>query len=232
MTVLPDPLAVAEVVLGRDGVRAGARQGQLFIDLSTSPPALARKIHSELAALDVAALDAPVSGGETGAREGTLTIMVGGDAHAARMGNPILRVLGRRVTHVGPPGAGQVAKAANQVIVGLTIQAVAEALALVQAAGVSPGLVRSALRGGFADSRVLREHGKRMVDGDFTPGAALRLHLKDLRIALGLAKEAEIELRATAALAEQMERLIANGYAEQDHAVLIAGYPPLAGASP
>lgn len=224
LTALPDPDAVEAVVLGPDGVREGAARGGLLVDVSTSAPALARRIHSALAEQGVDALDAPVSGGERGAHGGTLTVMVGGGADAVARAWPVLDVLAARITHVGGPGAGQIAKAANQVIVALNIQAVAEALALARAAGVDPARVREAIRGGFAESTVLDQHGDRMLRGDFRPGAALRLHAKDLRLAAELAADAGIELPATAAVRDAVAALIADGHGEEDHAVLVARY--------
>jgi 3-hydroxyisobutyrate dehydrogenase-like beta-hydroxyacid dehydrogenase len=192
--------------------------------MSTSPPALAQRLAAALSGRGAAALDAPVSGGVTGAREGTLTIMAGGEAADLERARPVLEALGSRVTHVGGHGAGQVAKAANQLVVALNIQAVAEALALAEAAGADPALVREALQGGFADSRVLAEHGARMLAGDYEPGGALRLHLKDLRIVLDLAQQAGVELPAAEQVAAAVAALVEAGHGELDHSALRLRY--------
>jgi 2-hydroxy-3-oxopropionate reductase len=215
ITVLPDPDTVEAVVLG-EMVGADA----LLVDMSTSSPALARRIHAR----HPASVDAPVSGGVTGAREGSLTIMAGGDEEAVERSRPVLEALGSRITHIGGPGAGQVAKAANQLVVALNIQALAEALALARAAGVDPADLQEALQGGFADSRVLREHGARMLARDFEPGGALRLHLKDLRRALELAAEHGAELPAGEHVAERVAELVAAGHGDRDHSALLLAY--------
>jgi 2-hydroxy-3-oxopropionate reductase len=217
ITLLPDPDSVEAVTL------AAAREGVLAVDMSTGPPALARRLATELRARGAAALDAPVSGGVTGAREGTLTIMAGGEAADLERARPVLEALGSRITHVGAAGAGQVAKAANQLVVALNIQAVAEALSLARAAGADPALVREALQGGFADSRVLAEHGARMLAEEFEPGGTLRLHLKDLRIVLDLAREAGLELAAAERVVAAVAARVDAGDGELDHAALIRG---------
>jgi 2-hydroxy-3-oxopropionate reductase len=224
MTALPGPAAVEEVVLGKEGILDGAHDGLVYADLSTSTPALAKTLYKHLGSRGTSALDAPVSGGVVGAREGSLTVMVGGDASAARSMEPLFASFAANITHVGGAGAGQVAKAGNQIIVGLTIQAVAEALVLARAYGLDPATVLQAWRGGFADSRVLSEHGARMVEEQFAPGAALRLHLKDLHIALDLARELDLSLPATGGLAGTMERLVASGFQDHDHSILLASY--------
>jgi len=220
MTMLPDSPEVEEVVLGPGGVREGVRPGALFIDMSTVAPATARKIHRELAERGVRSLDAPVSGGEAGAKAGTLSIMVGGEEEAFERARPIFEVLGKNVLLVGGPGAGQVTKACNQVMVALTIQGVAEALVMARKAGVDPGKVREALLGGFAQSRILDVHGKRMLDRDFMPGFKTRLHRKDLRIALQTAREHGVPLLGTAQAAQMMDAMLAHGMAEMDHSAL------------
>jgi 2-hydroxy-3-oxopropionate reductase len=220
VTMLPDPATVVAVVLGDGAPADAAPPDTLLIDMSTSSPALATRIHER----HPASVDAPVSGGVTGAREGTLTIMAGGDAEAIERARPVFAALGARVTHLGGPGAGQIAKAANQLVVALTIQAVAEALALARAAGVDPAAVREALTGGFADSRVLAEHGARMLQRDFEPGGALRLHLKDLRIALELAAEHGAALPATEQVAARVAELVEAGLGDRDHSALLLAY--------
>lgn len=217
LTCLGDDADVAEVVLGQ--VAPAASAGQLLIDLTTSSPDVARRLAATAAQQDVAVLDAPVSGGQTGAEEASLAIMVGGDESAFQRGTPILERLGRP-THVGPPGAGQVAKAANQVIVGTTIAAVAEALLLAERAGVDPAAVRRALQGGFADSRILEVHGQRMLDGDFPPGFRAALHQKDLRLALDLARETSTTLPTAALVAQLFAGVVGAGDGDLDHAAL------------
>ena len=222
ITVLADPAAVEEVVLG--GVLEAARDGLLAIDMSTSTPALAVRIHAALGERGTGSIDAPVSGGVAGARDGTLSIMAGGDAEDVDRARPVLEALGARITHVGGPGSGQIVKAANQLVVALNIQAVAEALTLAGAAGVDPAVVREAFQGGFADSTVLGEHGRRMVERDFEPGGAMRLHLKDLRIGLDLARQSGIELPAAREVADRFAGLVEAGEGERDHSALLLAY--------
>ena len=218
ITLLPDSETVEALTL------EAARPNALFVDMSTSPPALAVKLAEALRERGATALDAPVSGGVTGAREGTLTIMVGGEAADLERARPVLEVLGAKITHVGGAGAGQIAKAANQLVVALNIQAVAEALSLARAAGVDPAVVREALLGGFADSRVLQEHGQRMLDRDFEPGGALRLHLKDLEIARGLAAQHGATLPAGDGVAAAVRALVDAGHGGLDHSALVTRY--------
>ncbi|MGQ9654794.1 MAG: 2-hydroxy-3-oxopropionate reductase [Thermodesulfobacteriota bacterium] len=232
ITMLPDSPDVEEVVLGRGGVREGVRPGALFIDMSTVAPATARKVHRELAGAKVQSLDAPVSGGEAGAKAGTLSIMVGGEEEAFRRAMPVFQTLGKNILLVGGPGAGQVTKACNQVVVALTIQAVAEALAMARKAGVDPAKVREALLGGFAQSRILDVHGKRMLDRDFVPGFKTRLHRKDLGIALQTAREHGVPLLGTAQIAQMMDALIAQGMGDMDHSILYLLEERLANAEP
>jgi 2-hydroxy-3-oxopropionate reductase len=206
-TMLPTTEAVETVILGSDGIAERIAPGATVIDMSTIDPASARRIASALATKNVRFLDAPVSGGENGAIAATLAIMVGGERGAFDDVLPILHVLGKNVTYVGPSGAGQITKACNQIIVAVNIQAVAEALALAVASGLDPALVREALLGGFAHSRILEVHGQRMVDGDFTPGAKAKIHRKDLEIIAGIAAETHKTLPAAALLLERMRAL-------------------------
>lgn len=232
ITMLPDSADVEEVVLGPGGVREGIRPGALFIDMSTVAPATARKVYREMAEAKVQSLDAPVSGGESGAKAGTLSIMVGGEEGAFKRALPVFQVLGKNILLVGGPGAGQVTKACNQVVVALTIQAVAEALALAKKAGVDPAKVREALLGGFAQSRILDVHGKRMLDRDFLPGFKARLHRKDLGIALQTAREHGVPLLGTAQVAQMMDALLAQGMGDMDHSILYVLEERLADAEP
>jgi 2-hydroxy-3-oxopropionate reductase len=230
ITMLPDSPDVEAVVLGADGVAQGIPEGALYIDMSTIAPAVSRRIAAVLSERGVAAVDAPVSGGEPAARDGALSIMAGGSEEAVQRAQPIFDVLGKATTHIGEAGAGQVAKAANQVVVGLTIQAVSEALILARKAGVDPARVREALLGGFAQSRILDLHGRRMLDGAFDPGFKLGLHRKDLGIALQLGREEHVPLFATAQAAELMDALLAQGAGDRDHSALFTLYEQLAGA--
>lgn len=231
ITMLPDSSDVEAVVLGQDGVAEGAREGMLLVEMSTIAPATSRRLHETLGQRGVDAIDAPVSGGQAGAESGELSIMVGGSDESVKRAWPILEVLGGAVTHIGPPGAGQVAKAANQIVVALTIQAVSEALTLTRKAGVDPAKVREALLGGFAQSKVLEVHGVRMLSGDFEPGFRLSLHRKDLAIALQIAREENVPLPATAQAAEMMNALLAAGRGDADSAVMSELYAVLAGVS-
>lgn len=219
ITMLPDSPDVEEVVLG--GLLDSLRPGSLIVDMSTVSPDLARRIAESAQRRDADALDAPVSGGEIGARHGTLSVMVGGSEDAFERVLPFFRTLGERIVRIGGPGAGQVAKAANQIVVGVTIQAVAEALHLAARSGVDPARVREALLGGFASSRVLEVHGQRMLERDFEPGFRSRLHRKDLAIAVDAGRLAGIALPSAAVVAEMLSALIGSGGGDQDHSALL-----------
>lgn len=218
MTSLTDGPAVGDV-LTRQGVAAALRRGTLMIDLSSIAPASAREHAALLARLGVAHLDAPVSGGTRGAAAATLAIMVGGSATDVERAKPILSVLGRP-THVGPSGAGQIAKLANQVIVGVTLGAVAEALTLAARAGADPAAVRTALTGGFADSRILQEHGARMLAGDFVPGGTVKNQIKDLKTALVLAAERNLDLPLLEATRVQFQAIADTLGDQLDHSAI------------
>jgi len=220
ITMLPDSPDVEEVVLGPEGIIEGLRSGMLFIDMSTIAPTTSRKIYEIFKSKGVDSLDAPVSGGDVGAREGTLSIMVGGDEEAFKRAMPIFNVLGKNIVYIGGSGAGQVTKACNQIVVALTIQAVSEALKLAKESKVDPAKVREALLGGFAQSRILDLHGKRILEGNFQPGFKLKLHRKDLNIALKTGKELSVPLFSTAQVAEIMDALLAKGKGELDHSAL------------
>jgi 2-hydroxy-3-oxopropionate reductase len=229
ITMLPDSPDVEAVVLGEGGVAEGIRSGALFVDMSTIAPATSRQVHAALAERGVEAVDAPVSGGEPAARDGQLAIMAGGSEEAVERARPIFDVLGKATTHIGRPGAGQVAKAANQVVVALNIQAVAEALLLARRAGVDPARVREALLGGFASSRVLEVHGERMLEHSFDPGFRVALHRKDLAIAQQAGREQGAPLPATGLVASLFDALVAQGDGDRDHSALGALYERLAG---
>jgi 2-hydroxy-3-oxopropionate reductase len=221
ITMLPDTPDVDLVLFGDRGVSDGVRSGSLVIDMSTIDPSAARRFAGRLTEHGVAMLDAPVSGGERGAIDGTLSIMVGGPGEAFARALPLLRVLGGNVTRVGGAGAGQVAKACNQLVVAATIQAVGEALVLAAKAGVDPAVVREALLGGFAGSMILEVHGRRMLEGDFTPGFRASLHRKDARIVTELAVELGSPVPSFAVVAAALEALVEAGHGDLDHAALV-----------
>lgn len=210
--------AVAGELLG------SLKPGQLVIDMGTTAVAATRDLASQVRGVGADWLDAPVSGGTVAAEAGTLTIMAGGTEASFARAVPLFEVLGQHITHVGDSGAGQVAKCANQVIVGLTIGAISEALALARAAGVDPGRVRDAIRGGFAESRILDLHGARMVSGDFTPGARATVQLKDLRQAEELAEQSDVNLPTVGLTTELFEMLVERGDGGLDHAALYRLY--------
>ncbi|MFN4145703.1 MAG: NAD(P)-dependent oxidoreductase [Runella sp.] len=221
ITMLPDSPQVEQIVLGENGVLEGIKAGALFIDMSTIAPGVAKKIYEILQTKDVEALDAPVSGGQVGAVAASLSIMVGGSVAAFERALPLFQVMGKNIVHIGEAGAGQTTKACNQLIVGQTIQAVAEAFALAKNAGVDLEKMREVLLGGFAQSRILDLHGKRMIDGNFTPGFKVKLHKKDLGIALQTAQECGVSLRGTALVAAQMDKALEEGNGELDHSSLL-----------
>lgn len=214
--MLADSDAV-DAVLG--GLGPHLRAGQLVVDMGTSDPARSREHGVALAARGVGWVDAPVSGGPEGAAAGALAIMAGGEAGDVERARPALEALGR-VTHVGGPGAGHTAKVINQLIVGLTIEAVAEAIALAEATGVDPRRLQQALAGGFADSKVLQIHGARMIGRAYTPGGKVATQLKDLRLAQGLAAAAGLRLPHLDDTAERYQRLDAAGHPDLDHSAL------------
>lgn len=221
LIMVADTPAVEQVLLGENGVVHGVQKGGLVIDMGTTEVMATRSFAERIRAQSVEYLDAPVSGGTVGAEAGSLAIMVGGSEAAFARARPIFEALGENITHVGDVGAGQVAKAANQIIVGLNIGAVAEALTLAKRAGADPARVRKALAGGFAASRILEVHGKRMIEDSFKPGGKVTTQRKDLAQALELAKQLGVELPATALNLRLYERLIEQGGGELDHSALI-----------
>ena len=210
---------IVEDVLFRQGAAPGLRAGALVVDMSSIQPRQARDHAAQLAAIGVMHLDAPVSGGTVGAEAGVLAIMVGGKLSDFERARPIFEVLGR-ATHVGPHGAGQLAKLANQMIVGITIGAVAEALLLCERGGADMGKVKQAISGGFADSRVLQVHGQRMVERDFAKRAAVTVQLKDLRNALSTANEIGFDAPITALFERLFAQAADHGLADLDHSAL------------
>ena len=220
ITMLPDSPDVEAVVLGQGGVSEGIRSGGLFIDMSSIAPATARKVHEVLASRGVEAIDAPVSGGQVGAEAATLSIMVGGSEEAFERAMPLFSLMGKNIVRIGGPGAGQTTKICNQMIVGMTIQAVGEAFTLGQKAGVDLKKMREVLLGGFASSRILDLHGQRIIDRNFKPGFKVKLHRKDMNLALQSGRELSVPMPGSALVASQMDALIATGEAESDHSAL------------
>ncbi len=228
-SMVPDTPDVEHVLFGKDGVAEGLSAGKVFVDMSSISPIATKALAARVNALGCEYVDAPVSGGDVGARNATLTIMVGAsDAGFARV-KPLLELLGKNVTHVGPNGAGQTAKVANQIVVALTIEAVAEALLFAAKAGVDPAKVRQALLGGFASSRVLELHGQRMIERNFEPGARIELHQKDLENALSGARALGLALPGTANAQQLFNACKANGGARWDHSALVRALELLAG---
>ena len=221
ITMLPDSPDVEQVVAGDRGVFQGAKPGTLLIDMSTISPVVARRLAAEAEERKLEMLDAPVSGGEAGAINAALSIMIGGKSSATERAMPIFQVLGKNIVHIGDAGAGQIAKAANQVVVGLTIAAVSEALVLSAKAGVDPAKVRQVLLGGFAQSRILDAHGQKMLERNFKPGFRIRLHEKDLSIALATGREYGVPLLLTAVVDQMMNTMKATGKGDLDHAGLV-----------
>lgn len=218
--MVPDTPDVEHIVFGEHGLIQRLQPGQVVVDMSTIAPATTRRIAQELEARGVEMLDAPVSGGEAGAINATLSIMVGGKEKSFQRVKPMLEVLGKNIVHVGDHGAGQVAKACNQIVVAVTIEAVAEALTFARRSGVDAARVRAALMGGFAGSKVMEVHGQRMLDNDFKPGFKVRLHQKDLRIVLENAHQLGISLPAASLTAQHLNALVGSGDGDLDSAAI------------
>jgi 2-hydroxy-3-oxopropionate reductase len=229
ITMLPDSPDVAEVVLGSDGVLANAAPGTLLIDMSTIRPQVAEQIAAAAAERQIEALDAPVSGGEQGAIEGVLSIMVGGPAAALERARPVLEHLGTTIVHVGPAGSGQLVKAANQLVVAGTIELVAEAIVLLESTGVDAEAGLRVLAGGLAGSTVLDRKGQAMLNRRFTPGFRVDLHHKDLGIMLDAARSAGAIVPLGAVVAQLMAALRAQGDGGLDHGALLLGVERLSG---
>ena len=227
ITMLPDSPEVTAVANGTSGIFAGAHAGLAWIDMSTIDPTASRALAAEAASRGVESLDAPVSGGERGAISASLSIMVGGPQSTFARWSPLLARLGTSVIRIGDAGAGQVAKACNQIVVGSTIALVAEALILARAAGVDPASVRDVLLGGLAQSRVLDIHGARMLDRAFEPGFRVRLHQKDFRIALDLARESAAPVPIAAIATQLFAAAAARGAADLDHSAAVMAYEQL-----
>src|SRR5215211_2228080 len=221
ITMLPGPPQVEEVMAGEEGALEGAEEGSLIVDMSTSSPVLARKLARIARERGVGMLDAPVSGGDVGAIEGTLSIMVGGEEEDFERAKPIFEVMGKTVTHVGPSGSGQVVKAANQVVVALTIEAVSEALVLGSKGGVSAEKVLDVLSGGLAGNKVMEVKREKFLEHDFEPGGKVEFHHKDLGIALAAGREYGVVLPVTALVDQMFEALMTKGRSGWDHSALL-----------
>ncbi len=220
IVMVPDTPHVEEVLFGADGVAAGLTPGKIVVDMSSISPMATKEFARKINKRQCDYLDAPVSGGEVGARAASLTIMVGGSQEAFERVRPLFELMGKNITLVGANGDGQTTKVANQIIVALNIQAVAEALLFASRAGADPARVRQALMGGFAASRILEVHGERMVKRTFAPGFRIELHQKDLNLALQGAKSLGISLPSTATAQELMNSCAAHGLAQLDHSAL------------
>jgi 2-hydroxy-3-oxopropionate reductase len=221
ITMLPDTPDVEQVVTGRNGLLDGVRPGMLIIDMSTISPIVVRKLAREAETRGGDFLDAPVSGGEIGAQKATLSIMVGGKEAAFNRAMPIFQAMGKTILLIGDSGAGQITKAANQILTSIHIEAVAEALVFAARAGVDPGKVRQALMGGSAYSRILENHGQKMLDRTFTPGFRMRLHRKDLDITLDAGKAYGAALPVTGHVRELMTETLNDGQGDMDNSSFI-----------
>jgi 2-hydroxy-3-oxopropionate reductase len=220
-TMVPDTPDVQKVLFGDNGIASALTKGKTVIDMSSISPIETKEFAKQVEATGADWLDAPVSGGEVGAKAASLTIMVGGKDEVFAHLQPLLALMGKNITHVGPAGAGQITKVANQVIVALNIAAVAEALVFASKAGADPARVRQALMGGFASSRVLEVHGERMIKRTFNPGFRIKLHQKDLNLALQGARALGVALPNTAMTAQLMQACAAAGLADMDHSALV-----------
>ncbi|MEO5697226.1 MAG: 2-hydroxy-3-oxopropionate reductase [Burkholderiaceae bacterium] len=220
-TMVPDTPDVASVLFADDGVAAGLSKGKTVVDMSSISPIETKDFAKRINALGCDYLDAPVSGGEVGAKAGTLTIMVGGPEAAFARVKPLFELMGKNITLVGGNGDGQTCKVANQIIVALNIAAVGEALVFASKAGADPAKVRQALMGGFASSKILEVHGERMIKRTFAPGFRIGLHQKDLNLALAGARALGVALPQTAGAAQLMQVCAANGMQDLDHSALV-----------
>jgi 2-hydroxy-3-oxopropionate reductase len=230
--MVPDTPDVEAVLFGENGAAEGLRKGSLVIDMSSISPIETKDYAKRVNEKGCDYLDAPVSGGEVGAQQATLTIMVGGPDAAFARAKPLFDLMGKNITHVGSEtGSGQVCKVANQIIVALNIQAVSEALVFASKAGADPAKVRQAISGGFASSRILELHAERMLKGTFNPGFKVKLHQKDLNLALSSAKSLNVALPNTAVAQQMLASCIAHGGGELDHSALILAIEGLAAHS-
>jgi 2-hydroxy-3-oxopropionate reductase len=219
--MVPDTPDVEAVLFAKNGVAEGLKPGKIVIDMSSISPVATKDFAKRISALGCAYLDAPVSGGEVGAKQATLSIMCGGASETFDKVRPLLEKLGKNITLIGENGAGQTCKVANQIVVALTIEAVGEALVFASRAGADPAKVRQALLGGLATSRILELHGERMIKRTFDPGFRIELHQKDLNLALSSARALGVSLPNTASAQELFNACAAHGGAKQDHSAIV-----------
>ncbi len=226
--MVPDTPDVEAVLFGKDGVAEGVRSGSIVVDMSSISPIATKEFAKKLAAPGVKMLDAPVSGGQVGAEKATLSIMVGGQPDVFEQIKPYFELMGKNIVHIGENGDGQTCKVANQIVVALTIEAIGEALLFASKAGANPEKVREALLGGFAQSRILEVHGERMIGRNFNPGFRIRLHQKDLNLALQAARSLGLSLPNTATAQELFNAVAAQGGSDLDHSAMVLALETLA----
>ena len=228
ITMVPDTPDVEAALFGANGIAAGLSKGKIVVDMSSISPLETKRFAARINELGAAYLDAPVSGGEVGAKSATLTIMVGGPEETFNAMKPLFELMGKNITLVGDNGAGQTCKVANQMIVAITIEAVGEALVFASKAGADPVKVRQALMGGFASSKILEVHGERILKRNFNPGFRIALHMKDLSLALAGARELGVALPVTAICQQLFGSCVANGGAAWDHSGMVQALEQLA----
>ncbi len=221
ITMLPAAPQVQEVVAGEDGVLEGIKEGALLVDMSTISSTVTEELGAQTKERGASMLDAPVSGGDVGAQQGTLQIMVGGSEDDFERAKPLFDVMGASVARVGPLGAGQIVKACNQIVVALTIEAVSEALVLGSKAGVDPAMIIEVLQGGLAGNKVMEMRGEKFLNHSFEPGFRAEMHHKDLNIALEAGREYGVPLPITAIVDQMLEALMAKGRGDNDHSALL-----------
>lgn len=226
--MVPDTPDVETVLFGPDGVAEGLKPGSIVVDMSSISPIATKEFAKRLASMGVKMLDAPVSGGQVGAENATLSIMVGGPVDVFNQIKPYFELMGKNIVHIGDHGDGQTCKVANQIVVALTIEAVGEALLFASKAGADPAKVRAALLGGFAQSRILELHGERMIKHNFNPGFRIRLHQKDLNLALDAARSMGLSLPNTSLAQELFNAVAAQGGSDLDHSAMVLALEKLA----
>jgi len=226
--MVPDTPDVEAVLFGAEGVAEGLKPGSIVVDMSSISPIATKEFAKKLAAIGVKMLDAPVSGGQVGAENATLSIMVGGPLDVFNQIKPYFERMGKNIVHIGDHGDGQTCKVANQIVVALTIEAVGEALLFASKAGADPAKVRAALLGGFAQSRILELHGERMIKHNFNPGFRIRLHQKDLNLALESARSMGLSLPNTSLAQELFNAVAAQGGSDLDHSAMVLALEKLA----
>jgi len=226
--MVPDTPDVEAALFGAEGVAEGLKPGSIVVDMSSISPIATKEFAKRLAAMGVKMLDAPVSGGQVGAENATLSIMVGGPPEVFNQVKPYFEKMGKNIVHIGDHGDGQTCKVANQIVVALTIEAVAEALLFASKAGADPAKVRAALLGGFAQSRILELHGERMIKRNFNPGFRIRLHQKDLNLALEAARSLGLSLPNTSLAQELFNAVAAQGGSDLDHSAMVLALEKLA----